>query len=220
MCGFGEKDRRPIDPPPIIRLTVREADGSEVDLSMPGNVNISRWILTADIYSADGSSPCSLVTNPATTAHLNSAACVQTIGDITMSVLNLSTEPPVVTRNLIGSLGASSELLRDLNGHLGIFFAFPDLSVRTEGVYTLKFSFTMLPEPPVMTSTVLATILSEPFEIYPAKRFPGMRKSTAISKNLFDQGVRIPLRKEKRVSRKQLIETEAEIRDDMDEDEE
>lgn len=24
MCGFGEKDRRPIDPPPIVQLIVRQ----------------------------------------------------------------------------------------------------------------------------------------------------------------------------------------------------
>jgi hypothetical protein len=33
MCGFGEKDRRPIDPPPIVQLVVRQ-EGQEtwVDL--------------------------------------------------------------------------------------------------------------------------------------------------------------------------------------------
>lgn len=33
MCGFGEKDRRPIDPPPIVQLIVRQ-EGQEtwVDL--------------------------------------------------------------------------------------------------------------------------------------------------------------------------------------------
>lgn len=33
MCGFGEKDRRPIDPPPIVQLIVKQ-EGQEtwVDL--------------------------------------------------------------------------------------------------------------------------------------------------------------------------------------------
>ncbi|KAF8962256.1 hypothetical protein BGZ46_001194 [Entomortierella lignicola] len=70
-----------------------------------------------------------------------------------------------------------------------------------------------------MTSSVLATVFSAPFEIYPAKRFPGMSRSTPLSKKLFEQGVRIPLRKETRVGRKQLVETEIEIRDDMDDEE-
>ncbi|KAF9435045.1 hypothetical protein BGZ76_006987 [Entomortierella beljakovae] len=71
-----------------------------------------------------------------------------------------------------------------------------------------------------MTSSVLATVFSAPFEIYPAKRFPGMSRSTPLSKRLFDQGVRIPLRKETRVGRtKQLVETESEIKDGMDDEE-
>lgn len=27
-CGFGEKDRRPIDPPPILQLFIEQPDGS------------------------------------------------------------------------------------------------------------------------------------------------------------------------------------------------
>ncbi|KAF9576303.1 hypothetical protein EC968_009277 [Mortierella alpina] len=221
MCGFGEKDRRPIDPPPIVRLTVREADGTPVDLNIPGSVNVSRCMVMADIYSADQQTPCALVANPSTTTQVPAAAsAVQTIGDSTMSVLNLAVPTPVASRNLTGSTGASGDLLRDLEGNLGIFFAFPDLSVRTEGTYTLKFSFTMLPEPPMMTSSVYATIFSQPFEIYPAKRFPGMNKSTALSKKLFDQGVRIPLRKETRVGRaKQLVQTEVDQDEEGEKDE-
>ncbi|KAF9193559.1 hypothetical protein BGZ51_009554 [Haplosporangium sp. Z 767] len=220
MCGFGEKDRRPIDPPPIVRLKVHEEDGTPVDLNIPGIVSVSRFMVMADIYSADQSTPCTLVANPATTTQVPAASsAVQTIGDSTMSVLDLAVPSPIASRNLTGATSASGDLLKDLDGKLGIFFAFPDLSVRTEGTYTLKFSFAMLPEPPVMTSSVLATVFSEPFEIYPAKRFPGMNKSTPLSKKLFDQGVRIPLRKETRVSRtKQLVRTEVVLADEADED--
>ena len=27
-CGFGEKDRRPIDPPPILQLFIEKPDGT------------------------------------------------------------------------------------------------------------------------------------------------------------------------------------------------
>lgn len=27
-CGFGEKDRRPIDPPPILQLFIEKSDGT------------------------------------------------------------------------------------------------------------------------------------------------------------------------------------------------
>jgi hypothetical protein len=44
MCGFGDKDRRPITPPPCIRLIVMHADtGKEVDVKSvscrPGSID-------------------------------------------------------------------------------------------------------------------------------------------------------------------------------------
>lgn len=43
-------------------------------------------------------------------------------------------------RNLVGSLVSSASKLYDLDGNLGIFFVFPDVSIRSEGTYKLKFS--------------------------------------------------------------------------------
>lgn len=43
-------------------------------------------------------------------------------------------------RNLVGSLVSSASKLYDLDGNLGIFFVFPDISIRSEGTYKLKFS--------------------------------------------------------------------------------
>ncbi|KAF8927591.1 hypothetical protein BGZ47_002063 [Haplosporangium gracile] len=205
MCGFGDKDRRPMDPPPIVRLTVREEDGTPVDLNVPSAVDISQCMIMAELFTVDQLQSCSLVANPATTTIIPATPQVRTIGDSTMSVLHLAVPPPISTRNLTGSTGASGDLLKDLAGNYGIFFAFPDLSVRTDGMYTLKFSFVILPESPLVPSLVLATVFSTPFEIFHAKRFPGMIKSTPLSKMLFDQGVRIPLRKETRVGRNRAL---------------
>ncbi|KAI1320552.1 hypothetical protein EDD11_000514 [Mortierella claussenii] len=114
-------------------------------------------------------------------AQLTSAtASIQAIGDMTMSVLNLSVTPPANSRNLTGGNTVAPYLVKDLNDELAIFFAFPDMSVRTEGVYTLQFALALLPEPPCMTSSVLATVFSTPFEIFPAKRFPGMMSTWSL----------------------------------------
>lgn len=43
-------------------------------------------------------------------------------------------------RNLVGSSVSSATKLYDLNGNLGIFFIFQDVSLRTEGYFRLKFS--------------------------------------------------------------------------------
>lgn len=49
-------------------------------------------------------------------------------------------DPPKLTRILMGSLVVSPVLLNNAEGVPGWYFSFPDLSIRTEGVYTLKFS--------------------------------------------------------------------------------
>lgn len=50
------------------------------------------------------------------------------------------TNPPRLTRILMGALVASPTLLYNEHNQMGWYFSFADLSVRTEGVYTLKFS--------------------------------------------------------------------------------
>ncbi|KAG0282194.1 hypothetical protein BGZ96_000746, partial [Linnemannia gamsii] len=49
-------------------------------------------------------------------------------------------DPPKLTRILMGSLVVSPILLNNPEGVPGWYFSFPDLSIRTEGTYTLKFS--------------------------------------------------------------------------------
>jgi hypothetical protein len=43
-------------------------------------------------------------------------------------------------RNLVGSSVSSATKLYDLDGNLGIFFIFQDISLRTEGRFKLKLS--------------------------------------------------------------------------------
>jgi len=46
------------------------------------------------------------------------------------------------------------------------------------------------------TTAVLATAFSEVFTVWSAKKFPGVKESTALSKNFASQGVKIPIRKD------------------------
>jgi hypothetical protein len=43
-------------------------------------------------------------------------------------------------------------------------------------------------------SKVLTTAMSDPFQVFSAKKFPGMIESTALSKKFASQGIRIPVR--------------------------
>ncbi|KAF9943067.1 hypothetical protein BGZ75_002792 [Mortierella antarctica] len=197
MCGFGEKDRRPMDPPPILKLIVRNEDGTLADVSQ---MDVNFYMVVADIYSADQSTACTLVANPASTPQAVSIpGAAQTMGESTMSVMSLSN--PTASRNLTGSIVSSGNLLSNLENEPGIYFVFQDISVRSEGVFTLKFSFTLPPTLDDPSSSVMATAFSEPFTIYSAKKFPGMTESTALSKHFAKQGIKIPIRKEPRISR-------------------
>jgi hypothetical protein len=43
---------------------------------------------------------------------------------------------------------------------------------------------------------ILATIFSDPFTVYSAKKFPGVIESTELSKCFAQQGIKIPIRKD------------------------
>ncbi|KAJ2558292.1 hypothetical protein EV175_000860, partial [Coemansia sp. RSA 1933] len=113
-------------------------------------------------------------------------------------------------RNLIGASVATGAKLHGMDGSLGIFFVFPDLSIRKDGEYRFRFSFFDLQRQVenssssgettgelMRTSTpIKARTFSEPFKVYSAKQFPGMIESTQLSKHFAKQGVKIPVRKE------------------------
>ncbi|KAJ3070681.1 hypothetical protein HDU98_006305 [Podochytrium sp. JEL0797] len=100
------------------------------------------------------------------------------------------------TRSTTGSIVSSLYRLRDLDNVDGAFFVFPDLSVRMEGSYRLKFSLFEI----INTEMYYCTsIISNPFHVYSAKKFPGMEESTFLSKAFAEQGLKIRIRKELRV---------------------
>lgn len=83
-------------------------------------------------------------------------------------------------RTIAGSTVSSLYLLKDLDGVKGAFFVFPNISIRMEGIYKLKFSlfemtgYFMLV---VIYRDVVKnhmSVCSEDFTVYSAKKFPGM----------------------------------------------
>ncbi|KAL8761078.1 MAG: hypothetical protein Q9184_002766 [Pyrenodesmia sp. 2 TL-2023] len=106
------------------------------------------------------------------------------------------------TRNLIGSLGVSAFKLTDPDNNMGVWFILQDLSVRTEGTFRLKMNFVNLGSPTSATSPnigsapVLASCFSDAFQVFSAKKFPGVIESTGLSKCFATQGIKIPIRKD------------------------
>ncbi|KAF4594479.1 velvet 2 [Ophiocordyceps camponoti-floridani] len=59
MCGFGDKDRRPITPPPCVRLIITDATtGREIDCN---SIDHSMFVLNVDLWNQDGTREVNLV---------------------------------------------------------------------------------------------------------------------------------------------------------------
>ncbi|EFW13315.1 Velvet complex subunit ryp3 [Coccidioides posadasii str. Silveira] len=272
MCGFGDKDRRPITPPPCVRLRVLDANThKEIDVT---EIDTSFFVLSVDLWNADGNREVNLVRHSATSPSISTAspssfpppaqipqyppyghpssmygqpaaypqyyAGQPAYGEPSMpyapnpgqmyypvapgyyqssqgmtpqSVLPPQLAPTqptgMFTRNLIGSLSASAFKLTDPENKLGIWFILQDLSVRTEGAFRLKMNFVNVGTDPADPSSessgpilnhgsapVLASVFSDVFHVFSAKKFPGVIESTPLSKCFAIQGIKIPIRKD------------------------
>ncbi|CAG8538877.1 1605_t:CDS:2 [Paraglomus brasilianum] len=154
------------------------------------------FVVHAGLWSNNRKEERSLVINP-------SSIPTQSTGP---SSTVMSLNGPTCTRNLMGSLTSSAYTLTNQHGQQGIYFVFQDLSVRTEGTFTLKFQFADISQlvkrgGPQSQVRVEAEVYSESFTVYSAKKFPGMTESTELSKAFAKQGIKIPIRKETRYRR-------------------
>lgn len=64
MCGFGDKDRRPLAPAAVAKMVVRSEDDSIVDVD---DLDCSFFLVTVDLWSADGQHEMNLVLHPSST---------------------------------------------------------------------------------------------------------------------------------------------------------
>lgn len=104
-----------------------------------------------------------------------------------------------------------------------VYFIFPDLSVRHEGFYRLKFhlfeqnktgaGLAPIPGTPDQANPVATKpreyenmvnrtfVYSPPFQVFSAKKFPGLEHSTALSMTMSEQGCRVRIRRDVRQRR-------------------
>ncbi|KZZ87188.1 Velvet factor [Ascosphaera apis ARSEF 7405] len=99
------------------------------------------------------------------------------------------TLPPLLTGVCVGGVTYLNQPRR------AGYFVFPDLAIKKEGTYRLRFSlFEESRESPEVVS-FRGSIQSDEFHVYSAKKFPGLRLSTPISQTLAEQGCRVRNRK-------------------------
>ncbi|KAI5812729.1 velvet factor-domain-containing protein [Pyronema omphalodes] len=91
------------------------------------------------------------------------------------------------------------------------YFIFPDLSVRHEGRYRLRFALyedtkeqqpTNDPNEPREFCVHRLDVKSKAFTVFSAKKFPGLAESTALSRIVAEQGCRVRIRRDVRMRRR------------------
>ncbi|GAA6055936.1 hypothetical protein JCM3770_005603 [Rhodotorula araucariae] len=163
MAGTGEKaDRRPIDPPPIVRLRVRRPSARKKPAHLLTDADLSTPTLTHTLFMF--------------------ASLVEEDSEEEMFEVHGSKSALVA-----GSVVSSLFHLRDQS-----CFVFPDMSVRMEGRWRFKMSLYEVNEEGVEFCT---SILTDVFQVYSSKRFPGMGKSTELSKSVAQQGLKLRIRR-------------------------
>jgi hypothetical protein len=168
-CGFGERDRRVIDPPPILQMVVEDPNSTPDELS-------------------------ALIRQPCLVVHCTLWDPVENQDATAMP----ETTDKRQQRRLMGTLVSSPFVGLDEHDIEGCFFTFPDLSVRTPGTYSLRFSLVIL-DPLRMgigdRVPIRFLAFSQYFHVYNAKDFGGMRPSTELTKRLKHQGCLISVKK-------------------------
>ncbi|KAJ3185097.1 hypothetical protein HDU87_002663 [Geranomyces variabilis] len=183
MCGFGGRDRRLVDPPPIVQLIARHLPSNRVIEQSVTDPPL--LILHASLYDAAAKEPTMIINTPR--------------GRNSGGYMNA----------LTGCLVSSAYSLQNLEGRHGVYFMFGDLSVRVDGRFSLVFKLCSIASaessavpPQHFVSNDITTVITQahslPFVVYPAKEFPGMLESTPLTRCFALQGIRLPVRGERR----------------------
>lgn len=174
-------DRRPVDPPPVVELRIKEGTSFEEGKEITFDYNAS-FFLYASLEQNRKIAPGRMQGQP---------------------------NPPILT-----GVPASGMAYLDRPSAAG-YFIFPDLSVRHEGQYRLSFSlfettkeendFDLEPSDNNLPTGVdwRMEIKTAPFDVFSAKKFPGLMESTPLSKEVADQGCRVRIRREVRMRKRE-----------------
>jgi len=165
-CGFGERDRRVIDPPPIVQLLVNDSNGrpDSSELRYPFNV------VHCTLWSMDG------ITDETALTGLDKRHTRRLMGTLVSS--------PFVGHDEAAKEGCFfcfPDLSCRTHGKYRLRFVLMRLEpseLQPEGC-----------------TPIIAETMSDVFTVYTAKEFPGMRPSTALTKALKRQGCAISVKK-------------------------
>ncbi|KAJ2874839.1 hypothetical protein GGH93_002091 [Coemansia aciculifera] len=194
MCGSSDKDWRPVSPPPVLKLELYDTEGHLVI----DNRFMQHLVIHTTLWREDQSEELTVVELPHNTnsKRISAAAKCRKRGVTQFGYISI--EPGrEIENNLLGDYSASSSIVENVVGERGCYFVFPNLSIRLEGRYRLRFSLIKLPsmaDDNAMFPVFVTSVFTDPFDVYSIKTFPGMIESTALSRTLAMQGLKIPIR--------------------------
>lgn len=112
------------------------------------------------------------------------------------------TEADKLNRVLFGESFTHACNILDLNGKPTIFFVFSDLSVKLEGLFRPRYRFfDLLSRMGSRDVPILAECFGGCFAVYSTKEFPGLKRSTPLTKHLSRWGIRVNIRETERKRR-------------------
>lgn len=204
-CGAGDRDRRPVDPPPIVQMLLTDFNLSDVDILQDPRFTVGCLLFpVAPAPSASSerhsweSRTSGITRSDDDSGNLPGQSTPLLSGKAFVSPFDVDADPDPVTApahpssyNINTDLSTNTKPKPDENAKIpSTFFIFSDLSVRTAGLYRLQFRLMNWGsvEDTGQSMPILAEAWSEPFRVYPAKDFPGMRDSSPLAEGLKEMG--------------------------------
>ncbi|KAI1460598.1 velvet factor-domain-containing protein [Annulohypoxylon moriforme] len=165
-CGFGERDRRVIDPPPIVQVFIEDPKASQDEIRAQLKFRFS--VMHCTIWNETGDQDCSGMPDDFRQQR-------RLMGTIVSSPFVGFDE-----KNEEGCFFCFPDLSCRTPGTFRLRFSLVVLDPNSV---------------PGSKTPVCAVAMSEVFTVYNAKDFPGMRASTALTKRLKEQGCLISIKK-------------------------
>ncbi|KAF9890874.1 hypothetical protein FE257_005450 [Aspergillus nanangensis] len=205
-CGAGDRDRRPIDPPPIVQMLLTDFEPNleeDIDIMQDPRFTVGCLlfpVLSSSARDADGEHA---MREDRRGSHRSEAPGQSTpllSGKAFVSPFHVQADPdpdtapahPTSVEEYHGAmkLALENQKQQQQSSPPATFFIFSDLSVRTAGLYRLQFRLMNWGnvEDTGVSMPILAEAWSEPFRVYPAKDFPGMRDSSLLTEGLKELG--------------------------------
>ncbi|KAH8831776.1 velvet factor-domain-containing protein [Flagelloscypha sp. PMI_526] len=193
---YGTVDRRPIDPPPVILLSIFKVENpgtafqyeTEVDYE---HVLTAGLFCTIDIISINPAQ--NTVGSSTTTASAAPFSQMTEMPQATPAVVDRL--PNNATKLIVGEKTVPAFKIQH-EGKGVIAFAFGDIAVRGEGTFQPYYRALDIMNIHDSHSPITASCSGGQFRVYSTKDFPGLAGSTQLTRILSDAGANVHIRAE------------------------